>query len=295
MRIVYFGMPGEFSLAPLRALLESGLSVCGVIVPAGRSAGSAPIDRLAPTPSPLPIANPYSEASIVSMAWERGIPTFALGRPDHPDALATLSDLQADVACVACFSRRIPASMLALPRYGFLNLHPSLLPAHRGLEPLFWILRNGETAGVTIHFMDEGLDTGDIALQAPLDLPDGISGAQANRLCASLGGRLMVQAVQALARGKLLRRPQGNAGSHDPSPTANDFTLDTTGPARRAFNFMRGTAEWDQPYRVDAGGERLTLRRAIAFDASAALAQPALYTGDTMQIQFTPGVLLART
>ena len=82
--------------------------------------------------------------------------------------------------------------------------------------------------------MDEGLDTGDIVLQAPITLPDGISGAEADRLCARLGAELMVRAVGLLARGRLPRRPQPPGGSYQPAPQAADFHLDITWPARRA-------------------------------------------------------------
>ena len=298
MRVVYFGMPGEFSLAPLTALLQATIDVRGVVIPASQAgARAAPIARAAPAPgrSELPIVDPYLERSIVHLAWERGLPVFEVGRLAHPDTLATLAELQADVACVACFPQRIPASLLALPRFGFLNLHPSLLPAYRGPEPLFWTFRSGErSTGVTIHFMDEGLDTGDIAAQASLDLSDGISGAEANQALATLGGRLMAETLQALGRGTLTRRPQPAGGSYYSSPAAEDFALDTTWPARRAFNFMRGTAEWNKPYPVKVTGERLILKSAASFSASGRLDGPAVRIGDMALIQFNPGVLQAQ-
>jgi methionyl-tRNA formyltransferase len=298
VRVIYFGMPGEFSRAPLTALLQAAIDVRGVVIPATRAgARSAPIARAAPAPgrSELPIVDPYLERSIAHLAWERGLPVFEVSRPAHPDTLAALADLQADVACVACFPQRIPASLLALPRFGFLNLHPSLLPAFRGPEPLFWTFRSGErTTGVTIHFMDEGLDTGDIAAQASLDLADGVSGAEANQALSTLGGRVMLEAVQTLERETLTRRPQPAGGSYYPSPAAEDFALDTTWPARRAFNFMRGTAEWNRLYPVEAPGGRLILKSAVSFSASGRLGGPAARMGDMALIQFNPGVLQAR-
>jgi methionyl-tRNA formyltransferase len=298
MRILYFGMPGEFSRWPLIALLEAGVAVCAVIVPARSKAVNAPFARVTPTPdqSDVPIVDPYLERSILHDAFERGIPVVEIGRPGHPETLAALSDLQPDAACVACFPQRIPKSLLALPRFGFLNLHPSLLPAYRGPQPLFWTFRNGENStGVTIHFMDEGLDTGDIALQAPLDLPDGVSGAEAERLCATLGGRLMVEAVHRLQGGTLDRRPQPDGGSSFPSPTAEDFTISTTWPARRAFNFIRGAAGWGQPYRVGVDDEQLALKSAVSYSADETLGQPMVRSQGEVWIQFAPGVLRAST
>ncbi|HJW82754.1 MAG TPA: formyltransferase family protein [Anaerolineae bacterium] len=295
MRVLYFGMLGEFSRAPLAALLEAGAGVCGVVVAV--DADRAPITRLEPdaSRSELPILGAYLEHNIVHIGWERGLPVFQVGRLAHTDTLAIMSSLRPDVACVACFPRRIPAALLALPKHGFLNLHPSLLPLYRGPEPLFWFLRaGGGSTGVTLHFMDERLDTGDIAAQAPIDLPNGVSRAEAERLCAALGGQLMVEVVQALERGTLARRSQPEGGTYYPAPTPDDFSIDTSWPARRAFNFMRGTADWRQPYTVETGAERLRLDVALAFSPDERLERPYLRFGDTLRIQFTPGVLEAR-
>jgi methionyl-tRNA formyltransferase len=286
-------MLGEFSRRPLTALLSASVEVCGVIIPA-QEAGEAPFAPVKPVAqrSELPIVDPYLTHNIVHLAWERSIPVFEVGRLKHPDTLSIVASLKPDVACAACFSQRIPVSLLALPRYGFLNLHPSLLPAYRGPEPLFWIFRDGSgSSGVTIHFMDEGLDTGDIAAQAPLNPPDGISGSEAERLCATLGGRLMVDAVQALERGTLTRRPQPDGGSYYPAPTSADFVIDVSWPARRAFNYMRGTVEWNKPYCVEAGGERLKLHTALEYSSDEVLGRAVIRSGVEARIQFTPGVL----
>jgi len=290
-------MLGGFSRIPLAALLDAGIEICGVMVPAPRETRRPAIGRLTPRPShsQIPILNPHAESNIVSIAHGRGLPVFEVSRPQHPDVLTATAELRPEAACVACFSKRLPPALLAVPTHGFLNLHPSLLPAYRGPEPLFWAFRSGEmSTGVTIHFLDEGLDTGDIALQAPLDLPDGIDGAAASLACATLGARLLVEAVRSLERGNLTRRPQTPEGDYDPAPTPADFSLNTTWPARRAFNFMRGTEAWAQPYRIDVGRERHWLKSAVAFEAADTTAEPLIWSGDCVRIRFSPGVLIAR-
>jgi hypothetical protein len=79
-------------------------------------------------------------ADTLSVAWAAGLPVLAARDLAHADTLTTLAEFQADVACVACFTRRIPPAVLNRPRLGFLNIHPSLLPAYRGPEPVFWQL-----------------------------------------------------------------------------------------------------------------------------------------------------------
>jgi methionyl-tRNA formyltransferase len=294
LRVLYFGRPCELSRAPLLALLDAGIAVCGVVVPAER--GAAPIARLAPPPprSPLPIAGRYVDPGIVEIAWERGIAVLAAGRLAGPATAAALAELRPDVACAACFPWRIPAALLRLPPLGWLNVHPSLLPAYRGPAPLFWAFRNGETTvGVTVHFMDQEFDTGDIAMQAPLALPDGVSGAQADHMCAALGGRLLVEALSRLRQGRLERRPQPAGGAYDGWPAPEDWTISTSWPARRAFNFMRGTDDWGRPYEVVVGGERLILAAAISYNDGQTLEMPFVRNGREIAIRCTPGILRA--
>jgi methionyl-tRNA formyltransferase len=174
-------------------------------------------------------------------------------------------------------------------------MHPALLPAHRGPAPLFWVFRGGErSAGVTIHFMDEGLDTGDIVAQESFDLPDGISGLDLGQRCDAIGGRLMAAALRSLRAGTLARRPQPPGGSYEPWPAPGDWRIDTSWTARRAFNFMRGTAGWGQPYIVQIDGEEIALSTAIAYDADAALGAALVPADGEVLIQFAVGVLRAR-
>lgn len=295
MRILFLGMSGATSAAVLAALLAAGAEVAGVVLPAGRLARATQPDPIARVAPPLiPLAGP--SPTIADLAHARGIPAFELRRAADPAALRALADLRPDLGCVACFPLRLPPELLALPRLGFLNMHPSLLPLHRGPEPLFWTLRDGDgRAGVTIHYMDEGLDTGDIALQEPLALPDGMPGPAAERMCAALGGDLMVAALRGLARGDLPRRPQSPGGGYQGAPQPGDWRLDPGWPARRAFNFMRGTAEWGQPYPIAAGDNALTLATALSFDPAGELPAPIVRAGGELLLQFTPGVLRART
>jgi len=300
MRAVFMGMLNVFSVAPLDALLAAGIDMCAVVVPAAlpeHAPDDAPIVPIRPERprSPLPLVNPYLARNIVQIAWERNIPAYEVSRLGAPETLALFAGLRPDVGCVACFSQRLPATLLAIPPSGFLNLHPSLLPAYRGPSPLFWTFRNGEhVAGVTVHFMDEGLDTGDIALQAPIDLPDGISGAEADQVCSALGAQLLVDALRALGSGTLARHPPLPGGTYYPWPSPDDFTISTAWLARRAFNFMHGTSEWGQSYAVEVSGERLFLKSAVSYASGETLDEPYTRAGSDVFIRFTPGVLRAQ-
>jgi methionyl-tRNA formyltransferase len=252
----------------------------------------------------LPVIDPYFTPTIVHLAWAHSIPVWEVGTLSAAPTRALLANVQPDLIAVACFPYIFPHTLLQLPRYGCLNLHPSLLPAYRGPIPLFWMARQGERqAGVTLHFMDEGLDTGDIVAQTAFDWHDGISGADLERRCTEEGAKLLLAAVEQLGLvGELPRRPQPQAGSSYFSwPAEQDLLIPTHWPARRAFNFIRA-AGVDWPLAIEVGkearerggGERFLIRAAISFDAQATLDQPYLVRGDELWVQFRPGILQAK-
>lgn len=292
IRVLYVGMRGAFSLPPLHALLGAGYSVCAVLVP-GDHAQSIIELRPAPSRSLLPIINPHVEQTIVQRAWQHTIPVFAIGQ-FRAAARDQIAALKPDVAVVACWDRRIPQSVLDVPPRGFWNIHPSLLPAYRGPAPLFWQLRHGlREIGVTLHRMDAHLDTGPIIDQAFVTLPDGVSGPAADTLLATAGGELLIAALQAARKYGIPARPQRGEPSSAPLPTADDFQLDRTWSAQRAFNFMRGTAHWQQPYPLIINDERFLLRAALRHDHAATLPAPFTRDHETILVQFAPGVLHA--
>jgi methionyl-tRNA formyltransferase len=298
IKILFLGMSGEFSYLVLEGLLDAAIDVCAVVIPAAAAtADLAPIIRLDPEPprSQLPINRPYLQPNINHLAWQNQIPVYELRHLSAPEVVRQLAALKADVAIVACFPELIPDQILTIPPHGFLNLHPSLLPDLRGPFPLFWSFRLGQhRSGVTVHHMDAGMDTGAIALQQEIFLPDGITGPKADALFATHGALLLQTACRQIAAGTVSRRSQPAGGSTYSRPTVQDFHIPITWSARHAFNFICGTAERRQPYRIIGQGIELSLRHAISFDAAATQPEPLLRDGRDCWIQFSPGVLHAR-
>ena len=295
LRLIFFGMTGHFSLPPLAALLTAEAEVAAVITPARSPTTANRPRRLAappPAPSDLPLLNPYVTPNILHLSWGHGIPVWEVGKLTEPPTLELMASLQPDLMVVACFPDRFPRTLLQLPRFGCLNLHPALLPAYRGPAPLFWQARRGEPqTGVTLHFLDEGLDTGDIVAQAAWPWPDGLAEAELERLAAEAGANLVAAAVEQLAHGRALpRRPQPEMGSHYfPWPAEPDFIIPTDWPARRAFNFLRAAASW--PLVIAVGIKRFSIRIAIDYRSEQSLGWPYVLRGDELLIQFEPGVL----
>ncbi|MBM4423184.1 MAG: hypothetical protein FJ030_07300 [Chloroflexi bacterium] len=300
--IIFMGLFGELSRRPLAALLDFGANVRAVIVPAARTdPDPIPLDPPhidLPDLDFVPLVSKYIAPSIVTLAWERGIPLIAIGDFSRPAAREAIAAFEPDLICVSCFSRIIPSPILNLPKLGALNLHPSLLPRYRGPMPLFWQFRNGEPrTGVTLHYMAEQADAGDILLQKEITFPDGAHGAEVETLCADAGGELFVQALGLIRSGPPPRLPQREADStHHPLPTRADFAISPDQPARRAFNFIRGVDSLGEslPFEIAVGGVTFRIREALEYSADTALGEPYRREGDEVRVQFQPGVLRVR-
>jgi methionyl-tRNA formyltransferase len=158
-----------------------------------------------------------------------------------------------------------------------------------------WLPNEGlGNAGVTVHLLDERADTGDIVAQAPIVLPDGTTYSAAEHICSQEGARLLVEALEAIAAGRSMRRPQPHIDLPTaPVPTDADFVITPDWSARRAFNFIRGVGEWRRPMTIAVGDERFIVREAISYDAEAAMGEPLQRVDRRLGIRCSPGVLVA--
>ncbi len=160
---------------------------------------------------------------------------------------------------LVCRFGLLPRTVFAAPRWGVVNIHSSLLPKYRGVHPVSWALINGESeTGVTLHRIDDGIDTGEILVQrsTPIRAEDDIWGLSA-RLDA-LSGRLAVELFQEVARrGELPRgRPQEGEPSYAPRRKPQDGRIDWSRSARDLDNLVRSLKPpLPSPFCVNAEGE----------------------------------------
>jgi methionyl-tRNA formyltransferase len=292
MPLVYslLALDSPFSRPVLQTLLQAGLPPAALILPnPNRTALPTPLPPL--TSSPLHLLSPA--LSLTQTASCHHIPLLTFGDLRHPDALAALRAYQPDLLITACFPRLLPPEMLGIPRLGCLNLHPSLLPAYRGPEPLFWQFYYGEThTGVTLHWMDEHADMGDIVSQAEVPFPDGISLAQAERLTAQAGAELL---LRALGDPEQLPRTPQTGGSYHPHPISDDFAIPTTWTVKRAFNFICAARNWG-PFEIVASalGQHFRVREALGFEEGWEAATPREPGGEEVWVRFADGVVKVR-
>jgi methionyl-tRNA formyltransferase len=198
VRTLFAGTP-EFAARCLEALLASRHEVCGVMTQPDRPAGRG----LEPAASP-----------VKRLAADRGIRVVQPASLKDAQGLKDLEALQPDVVVTAAFGLIFPQAALDIPRHGAINIHASLLPRWRGAAPIQRALLAGDkVTGISIMRMDAGLDTGPVLLQeATPILGSDTAGALTSRL-ADLGGKLAVQALDALEAGSLRAVPQASEGA----------------------------------------------------------------------------------
>jgi methionyl-tRNA formyltransferase len=207
--------------------------------------------------NPLPEGVP----DFVDTADQMGLPALAPADPGHPEFLARLRSLDPDLFLAAGYSQILEPPALAIPRLGAVNFHASLLPEYRGKHPVFWTLRDGRSwAGLTVHRMDPGIDTGDIIYRVKLRTRrDDTVASLYQRIMdrsVTLAGRLIADAE----RGTIPGHPQpAGAGSYFSSIKEEDFRIDWTWPAEK---IRRHIAMSPGKCFVEIEGERLYFSQA---------------------------------
>jgi methionyl-tRNA formyltransferase len=268
-RVLFLGQSCAAALPPLVALVEAGFALPAVVLARQPWLRLGELQRVA-------------EAAGIPVIWVKSA----------VEATEAICGVAPDVAVASCFPWRLPDAARETPPLGILNVHPSLLPAGRGPEPVFWTLRRGEpVTGVTIHRMDAGFDTGPIVAQAQMPVPAGIGAPDLERELMMLGGSLLVDALPALAAGSLQPWPQSAHGATSaPVPGPADWTMMASLPAAWAWRFARGVAPLGGPLTAIAGGRTIRVAAALDWSPDERLSEPVLDGDDgTVRVRFSPG------
>lgn len=166
--------------------------------------------------------------SFVSQARSRGIPWFEPASPNAPEFVAAMRKLEPDLFIAAGYMNLLKQEILTVPKIVAANWHASLLPAYRGMHPVFWALRNGERqVGLTVHVMDAGLDTGDILYQVKVRTRKSDTVGSAYDRIMNKSVRLVARLIKDAESGGLMPMPQPEqGGSYYSSVHDSDFVLD---------------------------------------------------------------------
>lgn len=192
----------------------------------------------------------------------------SLARLDAPLIdIAEVARFRPDLIVVASFPKIIPVEILATARLGALNMHMSLLPRHRGPDPLFWTYWNDDhDAGATIHWMNERIDAGDIVAQHTMPLERGIPSREAYMQLTALGVELLAGVLNQVASGHALRTPQNDAlATYESAADIASARLPfAEWPAERVWHVLSGLGDQFNGLLVNAAGKRLAHGRAAA-------------------------------
>jgi len=141
------------------------------------------------------------------LAQEKKIPVKTCRNVNHPSVESFIREQKPDIIISAFFNRILKPNIIHIPRLGVLNIHPGWLPDYKGVMSYFWVLKNNDTtAGVTLHWINEGIDTGDIISRRRFTVHPETTQHQVLVKAAVIGGRLAVSAARKLARGEPLQR-----------------------------------------------------------------------------------------
>ena len=243
MRIVFIGA-GEIGVPTLQALLKSEHEVVGVVTQPDKPVGRSQLIE------PPPIKNALSGTNI---------PVLQPARIKDRQAIEEIRALRPDVIVVMAYGQILPRDVLEIPEIGCLNLHASLLPRWRGAAPIQAAIAAGDReTGITVMYMDEGLDTGDILLQRTIDiLPADTGGALHDRL-AEVAPETLLESLELLAKGKAPRTPQDNAlATYAPKLKREDGKIDWSDPADAIERKIRAFDPWPGAFMtVSTNGTR---------------------------------------
>jgi len=230
LRVVFFGSP-EFAVPVLEALARQHHVVLVVTQPAKPAGRGMALKQ--------PAAAKVAEGAGIALAQPRRL-------RKNPEFMERLRSLAPDLGVTAAYGKILPPELLAVPRYGVLNVHASLLPKWRGAAPIQRSLIAGdEVAGITIMQTDEGLDTGPIRLQRRVAVGPQDDAESLAKTLSELGAEVLMEALTLLAADSLPLTPQDDSAATSAPPlTPEDGHLRWRDPAEQIYNRHRGVSSW---------------------------------------------------
>lgn len=247
LRIVFMGTP-DFAVETLRAIVEAGYQVVGVVTAPDKPAGRG---------------RQLRSSAVKKYAESQGIPVFQPTNLKSEDFLKELRELQANLQVVVAF-RMLPEVVWKMPEYGTFNLHASLLPQFRGAAPINWAVIQGEPyTGVSTFFIDQQIDTGEMILQEKVSIePKENAGSLHDKLMHT-GARLVLKTIAAIAQGPVQTVPQPTEGELKSAPklTRENTRIDWEKSLDEIFNFIRGLSPFPSAWtELINGNDNVTIK-----------------------------------
>ena len=234
MRIIFMGTP-DFSVGTLEALVEAGHEVCLVVTQPDKPKGRGKEMQYTP---------------VKEAALKHGIEVYQPRRIREAECVEKLRQYNADIMVVIAFGQIIPKEILEMVPYGCVNVHASLLPKYRGAAPIQWSIIDGEKeTGVTIMYMEKGLDTGDMIEKVVIPIDAKETGESLHDKLAAAGGPLLLDVLSKLEEGTAVRIPQNDEESCYAKMLTKDLgKIDWKKDAISIERLIRGLNSWPSAY-----------------------------------------------
>ena len=227
MKILFMGTP-DFALFSLKALVEQNKhEICGVITQPDKPRGRG--YALMPPP-------------VKAYALEQGLCVYQPDTLRGEEFANLLSELAPDIIVVVAFGKILPLSVIDFPKYGCINVHGSLLPEYRGAAPMQRAIIDGKKiTGVTIMYMAEGLDTGDMLLKRELPIGENDNFEDIHDGLGKIGAEALLDVIKEISDGKATRTPQDDSQSNYAKKiTKEDCLIDFSRNAQAVHDLIRG-------------------------------------------------------
>ena len=196
MRIVFMGTP-DFAAASLRQLITDGFDVVGVFTQPDKPRGRG---------------MELSFSPVKELALSAGLPVFQPEKMRDGTALAQIRQLQPDILVVVAYGKILPDDILAVPKYGAINVHGSLLPQYRGAAPIQWAVLNGdETTGVTTMYLAHDMDAGDIIYREETAIGEFETAGELFDRLMEMGAKLLIKTLRDIEAGTAPRTSQDHS------------------------------------------------------------------------------------
>ncbi|MEK4970446.1 methionyl-tRNA formyltransferase [Cytobacillus sp. FSL R7-0696] len=233
-KIVFMGTP-DFSVPVLRSVIQAGYEVIAVVTQPDRPVGRKKVL----TPPPVKVE-----------AQKHGIPVLQPEKVKNKEDLQAVLNLEPELIITAAFGQILPKPLLDAPKYGCINVHASLLPELRGGAPIHYsIIQGKEKTGITIMYMAEKLDAGDILTQVEVEIArDDTVGSLHDKL-SEAGSKLLLETLPPLLKGDLLPKQQDeNLATFAYNIKREEEKIQWSKPAIEIYNHIRGMNPWPVAY-----------------------------------------------
>lgn len=260
MKIVFMGTP-DFAVPCLEMLVKEGYHVEAVVTQPDKPKGRG--KKLASPP-------------VKVCAQKFGIEVLQPEKVKTEEFVNQLRRVNPDMLVTAAYGKILSKEVLDIPKLGCINVHASLLPKYRGAAPIQWAIIKGEkVTGITTMLTDIGMDTGDILLKYPLDIPGDMTAGELHDKLALLGAEALKETIIRLEAGNLMPVPQDNEeATYAPIIKKEIGQINWNSSSEEIHNLVRGTNPWPGAYTFYNGNRMRIWKTSLVYDGSEKIEKP---------------------